>query len=136
MTPRRAKSAHVAEMQRRQNIRYERARDELGAANMNDTKWHEVFTILATDGFAGLTLRMKCLGFEHVWMDTFFRPVNRRFTDGSSGPFEHRIVEWLEVTGEGASTVRGKLAALGQLPIVACRDGFRIQAYGGLEVEH
>ena len=119
-------------MRRREQRRYERARAAAGAGNMNDTKWHEVFTLLAARGGVGLTVRMKCLGHERVWTEHFLRPVNRRFTDAYNGPFEHRDVEWLEVTGEQAIAVRNDLESLGRLPVMDCEGGFRIQGYGRL----
>jgi hypothetical protein len=97
---------------------------------MNDTKWHEVFTMLAARGPVGLAIRMKYLGHERIWVEHFLRPVNRHYTDAYNGPFEHREVEWLEVTGDQATAVQRELSGIGRLPIVTCEGGFRIHAYG------
>lgn len=124
---------HVAEMRRREQRRFERARGALGAGNMNGTKWLEVFRLL--DGLPGLAFRMKMVGLDHVWTDHRYMPVNRQWTDSTGGPFEHREVEWLEVRGEGAPEARRSIEKLGQLPTVSCEGGFRIQAYGLLRSE-
>ena len=100
---------------------------------MNDLKWHEVFRLFQMHKNAVLRFRMKMVGTDRLWNDRYYRPVTQRWTDGDSGPFEHRHIEWLEVTGADAPMVRQSLETLGLLPLTDVEGGFRIQAYGLLQ---
>ena len=100
---------------------------------MNDLKWYEVFRLLQSHRGADLQFRMKMVGHDRIWSESYYRPVTQRSTDGFSGPFEHRHVEWLEVTGTGAVAIKQSLEALGLLPLIDVNGGFRIQAYGLLQ---
>jgi hypothetical protein len=120
---------HEAEMLRRTERRFVRARDALGCGNLNDLKWYEVFRALGRQR-EEVVFRMKMVGDERIWSDNSFRPVNQRWTDSNNGPFLHRHIEWLEVTGLGAESIQKSLEMLGKLPIVHVNSGFRLQAYG------
>ena len=125
-------AGHVSEMRRRDERRFAEARDALGASNMNDTKWHEVFRVLDGTHVGAVSFRMKIVGRDYVWEDRSYRPVNRKWTDSTNGPIEHRHIEWLEVTGGGAKAVEASLQSLGALPLLPVDGGFRLQAYGPL----
>jgi hypothetical protein len=116
-------------MERRRRARFERDRGALGAGNMNDTKWHEVFAVLASHHGLGLRFRMKLVGSDHVSPDGWFRTVDRRWTDSFAGPFEHRDVEWLDILGERVGEIVALLRPVGRLPIAPIAGGVRLTAY-------
>lgn len=121
-------STDTAELDRRENRRFETARGAAGAGNMSDTKWHRVIQLLAA--YKPVHLRIKLLGSTHVSVAHYFFAVNREYTEGSSGLIRHREIEWLEIRGSEAVSILEGLEELGKLPIIRLADGFRLQAYG------
>ena len=118
------------ELKRRHEKRLAAAIESLGSCNMNDTKWSEVFEILARRQ-PRCDLRIKFLYDERTWPLKHMYRMRPNVIDGAElGPFEFREIEWLEVTGESALEVREQLERLGKLPFGRLDNGFRLQAYG------
>lgn len=117
------------ELERRREQRFQSARATVGAGYMNDTKWYEVFQILAKHVNADLHFRMKVLGDCPAVEDKRYWSVSRQWTDSPSGPFENREIEWLEILGSDARLVREEVGRIGKLQISERPDGFCIMGY-------
>jgi len=122
-------SKEQEEIERRREQRFQSARATVGAGYMNDTKWHELFQILAKHVNADLRFRMKVLGDCPVVEDNKYWSVSRQWTDSASGPFENREIEWLEILGPSAGLVREELGRIGKLEISERPEGFCIMGY-------
>ena len=115
--------------------------------HMNNTKWREVFALLASGAPEIRRVRFKFVDSEYV-IDSNGRmpPVNDSWCDGFPGPFQYREVEWMEVPreysvrlGNGGTPLQTRnqeierflesLKSLGKLPIKESSAGFRIVAY-------
>jgi len=112
-------------MRRRAERRFERAREPLGAGNMNNTKWRAVLELIR-----GRWVAIKFVGEEPPRRVVGLSRINDRWCDCSAGPFLYTEIEWLEITGNGAPELLAELRRLGHLPLIAQSNGFRLQAYG------
>jgi hypothetical protein len=122
-------------------------RSRFRVRNMNDTKWREVFALLAAGHPEVVRVTLKFVGNRHeIESGGRFRPVNDSSCDGFPGPFPYRKLEWIEVPrefwvavgnpgvpwqvrGQEVDPFRTALQRLGRLPIVDVAAGFRIVAY-------
>jgi hypothetical protein len=125
--------AEIAEHERRQGRRLEEAIAPLGARNMNNTKWFEVFDVLRQPGRDRLRFRFKFVDSDRILEDLRPWPVNEEWTDSTYGPFRNREIEWLELLGPDVADVKARLITLGRLPVRPIDGGFRICAYGLVE---
>ena len=112
-------------MRRRAERRFERAREPLGAGNMNNTKWRAVLELIR-----GRWVAIKFVGEHQPRRVVGLSCINDCWCDCSAGPFLYTEIEWLEITGNGAPELLAELRRLGHLPLIAQSNGFRLQAYG------
>jgi hypothetical protein len=123
------------ELARRHQRRISEAISKLACCNMNDTKWREFFDVLLKTPRRNISIRTKMLYNEEPTIEVWMRPATPKWTDSSQGPFENREIEWIEVTGDATDEMLSQLKGFGQLPFVKVENGFRLVAYGPIQVD-
>ncbi len=114
----------------RHKQRVERAIARLGAGNLNNTRWIEVFTIIRCQSRILSPFRYKLVYDDKVLETPQFFQVNRIWADALYGPFKFSEIEWIEIRGQDADEIRAEIQILGRLPVAVIDGGFRIQACG------
>ena len=114
-------------MRRRMERRFQDARERLGAGNMNNAKWRDVFDLLRMQ-----QVRIKFLDeAQPRQVPSFSGIAEESWCDSNVGAFAYREIEWLEVIGDGSRSLLNELQSAGhRLPLIAQSNGFRLQAYG------
>ena len=114
-------------MRRRTERRFHDARERLGAGNMNNAKWRDVFDLLGMQ-----RVRIKFLDEDQPRQTPSFSGVAEEYwCDSIIGAFAYREIEWLEVIADDIGSLLNAMQNAGhRLPLIARSNSLRLQAYG------